>query len=79
MTEKKSTQHPGEYILPFGKYRGERLYDIPITYLDHILGWEELFDGTRKKIEAFLSTQAEHQKEPDDWKEGREDYVEDED
>lgn len=63
---------PGEYKMPFGKHRGEKLSDIPIGYLDWLLGID-LQPETRTAIEAYLATQAEYDQEPKDWKEGRED------
>ena len=65
---------PGDTIMPFGKHKGSRLRDIPIGYLDWLLGLDDLRPQLRESIEAFLKTQAEYDREPKDWKEGREDY-----
>lgn len=66
---------PGNYILRFGMHSGEKLRDVPIEYLDYLLGWDGLRAETRKAIEAYLKTQAEYDQMDDapDWKEGRED------
>ena len=45
-----------ETVMPFGKHKGEKLSDIPTDYLKYILGWDRLYDGLRKTIEAHLKT-----------------------
>jgi len=29
-----------ESLFPFGKYKGEKMYDVPATYLDWLMGQE---------------------------------------
>lgn len=70
-----SDHDPGENIINFGKHRGEKIRDVPIGYLDWLLGLDDLRPGLRADIEAYLKTQAEYDAEPKDWKEGREDYL----
>lgn len=66
---------PGETTLKFGKHKGEKLRDVPVAYLDWLLGID-LRDDLRADIESFLKTQAEYDQmdAPKDWREGREDY-----
>ena len=69
---------PGDFILRFGEHAGEKIRDVPVHYLDFVLGWPALYPDTKKAIETFLATQAEYDamdEEPKDWREGREDYT----
>lgn len=69
----------GDFVFPFGKHKGKPLRDIPIGYLDWALGLDDLNRTLRDKINEYLKTQAEYDRQPKDWKEGREDYNPDED
>ena len=43
------------FELSFGKYRGERLRDVPVSYLIWCLeDFEDLWPATRKAIEGYL-------------------------
>ncbi len=43
------------YVLPFGKYKGCMLEEVPLEYLDNVLhrGWAE--DVARRNIKAYLN------------------------
>jgi hypothetical protein len=44
-----------EFSLSFGKHRGERLADVPVSYLLWILeNFEDLWPATRKAIEGYM-------------------------
>lgn len=47
-----------DYRLTFGKHKGERLADIPVKYLDWVLG-EDFDAGLLAKIKAHLETRPE--------------------
>lgn len=69
----------GDTILPFGKHKGQKLSEVPVRYLDWMLSID-LSPQLRADIEAYLKTQAEYEQmdqTPRDWKEGREDFVDD--
>ena len=43
------------FVLNFGKHRGERLRDIPVSYLIWCLeDWDGLWPATRRAIEKYL-------------------------
>jgi hypothetical protein len=45
----------GDFELNFGMYRGERLRDIPVSYLIWCLeNFENLWPSTRRAIEGYL-------------------------
>lgn len=45
----------GDFELNFGKHRGERLRDVPISYLLWILeNFEDLWPTSRRAIEGYL-------------------------
>lgn len=46
----------GDFVMPFGKHRGEPLSDIPTDYLDYVLGFDDLYPGTEAAIVAHLET-----------------------
>jgi hypothetical protein len=75
-----AAKEPGNVRLPFGKHRGEQIRNVPVGYLDWVLGVDLTgYPNLEDNIKAYLKTQAEYDKEPKDWKEGREDYNPDED
>ena len=43
----------GETIMPFGKYRGKRVEDIPRSYMEYFLEQEEFEDNNPELAEAF--------------------------
>jgi hypothetical protein len=46
----------GEFELNFGMHRGERLRDVPVSYLLWVLeNFEELWPTTRRAIEKYLA------------------------
>lgn len=71
----------GNTILDWGKeHRGKPFKDVPIRYFDWMLGLDDLHPALRKKIVAYLKTQAEYDQfksevdaSDQSWKEGRED------
>lgn len=66
----------GDTILNFGKaHRGKMLRDVPVHYLDWIIGLDDLKPELRESIRAYLKTQASYDAMGTDWKEGREDYT----
>lgn len=44
--------------IPFGKYRGERFEDVPLTYLDWLRGQDWLDRNLKRKIENYLDEPA---------------------
>lgn len=78
--EGKPIPHPSavparaEYRMPWGKHKGETLSNVPTSYLDWLLGKDDIPKVMREEITAHLSRQAEYDKEPKSWKDGREDY-----
>ncbi|HUS46136.1 MAG TPA: DUF3820 family protein [Phycisphaerae bacterium] len=52
----------GDFIMPFGKYQGKLLSDIPTKYLDYMLGLNNLWPGTRAAILAHLRTRGNWQR-----------------
>lgn len=44
----------GAWVIPFGKYKGRALTDVPVPYLRWLLGTENLYVDTRQAIEAHL-------------------------
>ncbi|MHC4569512.1 MAG: putative quorum-sensing-regulated virulence factor [Planctomycetota bacterium] len=50
-----------EVEIPFGKHRGEAIKDIPIKYLDWLLGQDwfvEKFDDLAEEVKEFLENEA---------------------
>jgi hypothetical protein len=46
----------GNFVMPFGKHRGQKLKDIPIDYLIWLLdNYDGLRETTRKVIENFVA------------------------
>ena len=43
-----------EFVMPFGKYKGEPLSEIPTEYLDWLLGSDNLYESTKEQIEDKL-------------------------
>jgi Putative quorum-sensing-regulated virulence factor len=45
----------GNFVMPFGKYRGEKLMDVPLDYLIWILdNFEDLRESTRTVIQNYV-------------------------
>jgi len=42
------------FVMPFGKYKDEPLSDIPTSYLDYMLGLDDLWEDTENAILAEL-------------------------
>jgi uncharacterized protein (DUF3820 family) len=55
-----------EPILPFGKHKGEHLSEVPVEYLDWLIGQDWLRPALKKQIEAHLLTRPEWQRLGDD-------------
>ncbi len=48
------------FVMPFGEFKGMTLDQIAGTdrglrYLDWLIGWDKLWDSTKKTIERFLA------------------------
>jgi len=41
-------------IMPFGKYKGQRFEEIPLSYLDWMLG-QDIRDPLRRQLTEYLS------------------------
>ena len=51
----QAKQTPGDFIIPFGKYKGQQLRNIKdLKTLDHYLKWDQLRDNAREAISAWL-------------------------
>lgn len=42
-------------VMPFGKYKGMDLVDVPVHYLEWLVEQEWLFDDLRIEIESYLA------------------------
>lgn len=63
------------YKLEFGKHKGKTLSEIPLTYLDWLIGQDWLYESVKEKIENYLKTpsiQRELERELDQEEEERE-------
>jgi hypothetical protein len=53
----------GEFVMafqmPFGRYKGQSITEVPEPALKHYLAWDQLRPETRKYIEAELARRAE--------------------
>lgn len=44
-----------DFKMPFGKHKGDALKDIAdLTYLDYIVGFDDLYDDTKAALEGFM-------------------------
>lgn len=43
------------YTLKFGKHKDEPLEEVPVLYLDWLVGQHWLYDSVKKKIEDYLA------------------------
>lgn len=50
---------PDDWIISFGQYKGRRISEIPISYLDWLIGQHWLRPGLKKKVEKYLEGCAE--------------------
>lgn len=50
-----SEPDPKDYVLLFGEHQGNALENIPLKYLDWLIGQNWLRDDTRKIIEEYLN------------------------
>ena len=52
-----------DYRMPFGKHKGECLGDIPVAYLDWLIGqdWMEEKTDLKERIEQHLQGRSEWQ------------------
>jgi uncharacterized protein (DUF3820 family) len=55
-----------EPVMPFGKYKGEPLADIPVSYLDWIIGQDWIKPDLKEQIEEHLQTRPEWHRLGDD-------------
>ena len=55
-------------ILPFGKYKGEHCSEVPVDYLDWLIGqdWMEEKPALKTAIEDHLQTRPEWKRMDDD-------------
>ena len=45
-------------VIPFGEHKGERLDEVPLKYLDWLLGQDWVFDDLKRKIRKYLEDPA---------------------
>lgn len=50
--------------MPWGKYKGQCLSDIPVYYLDWLIGWEGMDEGRNSSLKVKITT---HLKSRADW------------
>ena len=50
---------PGDLRFPFGRYRGQRIRDVPVDYLDWVLSTVEGHSHLIRAIHEFLRTSEE--------------------
>jgi hypothetical protein len=57
-----------DFKMPFGKHKGEALADIPVGYLDWMIGqdWMDEKPDLKRRIEDHLATRPEWQQMSDD-------------
>ena len=53
-----------ETKMPFGKHKGLPISEVPVKYLDWLIGepWFEKFEDLKKEIEEYLEGDAEWQR-----------------
>ena len=44
--------------MPLGKYKGAPIEDVPTSYLEYLVGWDQLKDRLRVKIQTELSRES---------------------
>jgi uncharacterized protein (DUF3820 family) len=49
-------------IIPFGKHKGKRASDCPVSYLDWLIGQDWLKPELKEQVEAHLQTRPEWQR-----------------
>jgi hypothetical protein len=49
---------PDDFVMSFGKYKGKKLDEIPLTYLDWLLGNVEMYPETKRAIKDYLTDPA---------------------
>lgn len=50
----KSEKDPGMFVMPFGKYKGEYLGDIPVDYLEWLHGQDFVKGKLLENIQALI-------------------------
>lgn len=53
-------------VMPFGKHKGEELQDIPVAYLDWLIGQDWLKPDLKETIEDHLQGRPEWQRMGDE-------------
>jgi Putative quorum-sensing-regulated virulence factor len=43
------------YLMPFGRYKGRAITQVPAAALEHYLNWDQLRDDTRQQLQAELA------------------------
>jgi hypothetical protein len=43
------------YLMPFGRYKGRAITQVPTPALEHYLNWDQLRDDTRQQLQAELA------------------------
>ncbi len=56
----------GDFVMPFGKHKDQPLSDIPTDYLDHVLGFDDLWPRTEAAIVAHLETRLDWTRQEDE-------------
>jgi Putative quorum-sensing-regulated virulence factor len=44
------------YLMPFGRYKGRAITQVPRAALEHYLNWDQLRDDTRHQIQTELAS-----------------------
>ncbi len=44
----------GDYIMPFGKYEGKKLSEVPLLYLDWLMGLSDLREPLKSSLEKYM-------------------------
>ena len=52
-------QDPTDFKLSFGKHKGKLASEVPVSYLDWLLDWDDLWEDTRNALLRHLETRRE--------------------
>lgn len=48
------TSDPGEFVMPFGKYKGRPISQVPAGYLAWLVDLPDIRPATREAVQAYL-------------------------